>query len=311
MATVAVQPDHRIDAVRRFNRFYTRQIGVLGEGLLDSQFSLTEVRVLFELAHADHPTARQISELLGLDPGYLSRILRGFQARGLVCGIKSQGDARQTLLSLTTKGRETFAVLNDRANEEIAAMLRKLSAAEQSSLLGSMQTIEELLSGEAPQRAPYLLRSYRPGDMGWIIARHGALYAQEYGYDEQFEAVVAEIASNFLKHHDPRREHCWIAERNDQNVGSVMLVRKSNTVAKLRLLIVEPSARGLGIGKRLVEECIRFARHAGYKKITLWTHGQLAAARGIYKAAGFSRAAAVPSHSFGKDLVDETWELTF
>lgn len=310
MAGASVRMVSPIEAVRRFNRFYTRQIGVLHEGLLRSQFSLAEVRVLFELAHSDHLTARQISDLLGLDPGYLSRILRGFQIRGLVSGTKSQGDARHTLLALTVTGKQTFDVLNDRADGEIAAMLEKLSAAQQSQLLAAMQAMERLLGGEATNGAPYLLRDYRPGDMGWIIERHGALYAQEYGYDDQFEAVVAEIASNFLKHHDSRREHCWIAERNGQNVGSVMLVRKSSTVAKLRLLIVDPSARGLGIGKRLVEECTRFARRAEYKKITLWTHGQLVAARGIYKAAGFSRVAAVPSHSFGKDLVDETWELT-
>jgi len=309
VATISTQPTTPVQAVRRFNRFYTRQIGVLHERLLQSQFSLTEVRVLFELAHADQLTARQISDALGLDPGYLSRILRGFQARGLVSGTRSRSDARQWLLTLTPKGRETFSVLDRRADTEVESLLGKLPNAGQTQLLAAMSSIESVLGGAPRPAAPYLLRSHQPGDMGWVTYRHGALYAQEYGYNEHFEALVAEIVAHFIQRFDPKREHCWIAERDGEIVGSVFLVAKTKTVAKLRLLLVEPSARGLGIGKRLVSECVRFGRQAGYKKITLWTQSELLAARRLYEQAGFQLVAEKPHHSFGKDLVAETWEL--
>jgi DNA-binding MarR family transcriptional regulator/N-acetylglutamate synthase-like GNAT family acetyltransferase len=310
MATAATQPaDNLIQAIRRFNRFYTRQIGVLHEGLLHSQFSLTEVRVLYELAHSDHPTATELAEELGLDAGYLSRILRGFQARGLVSRSRSDADARQSLLALTSKGRETFAMLDARSNREVGAMLDKLSPEQRSQLVASMQKIEDLL-GRTPRRAaPYLLRAHQPGDMGWVVYRHGAIYAGEYGYSEEFEALVAEIAAHFLRNFDSARERCWIAERDGEIVGSIFLVKKSKTVAKLRLLLVEPSARGLGIGKRLISECVRFARQVGYKKITLWTQSELLAARHLYEQAEFRLVASQPHRSFGKDLVAETWEL--
>lgn len=310
MATPVLQPaDTLIQAVRRFNRFYTRQIGVLHDGLLQSQFSLAEVRVLYELAHREHPTAAELALELGLDAGYLSRILRGLQARGLVSRSRSHTDARQTLLALAAKGRETFAVLDARSSRQVGAMLDKLFPAERTQLVTAMQKIEHLLAGASPSSPPYLLRPHQPGDMGWVVYRHGAIYAGEYGYSEEFEALVAEIVAHFLRNFDPARERCWIAERESEIAGSVFLVKKSKSTAKLRLLLVEPSARGLGIGKRLVSECVRFARQVGYEKITLWTQSELLAARHLYQQAGFELVASQPHRSFGKDLVAETWEL--
>ena len=299
----------RVDAVRSFNRFYTKQIGVLHEGLLGSPYSLTEVRVLYELAHREQPTAAELGKELGLDAGYLSRILRGFEKRGLVARVRSRTDGRQSLLSLTADGKKAFAPLNARSHDEVAGMLGRLSAAEQDRLIGAMRAIEMLLGARLEPKVPYLLRPHQPGDMGWIIHRHGALYAQEYGWDETFEALVAEIAAKFIQSFDPKRERCWIAEREGEIVGSVFLVRRSKTVGKLRLMYVEPKARGLGIGSRLVEECIRFARQAGYRKMVLWTNSVLAAARHIYEKAGFRLVHEEPHHSFGHDLVGETWEL--
>jgi DNA-binding MarR family transcriptional regulator/GNAT superfamily N-acetyltransferase len=300
-------------AVRSFNRFYTRQIGVLREGLLKSPFSLAEVRVLYEIAHRRQPTATDLCKQLGLDPGYLSRILRGFERRGLVRKSASQIDGRQSLLTLTARGRETFSALDARQNDEVASMLRPLSRVEQSQLVQAMQAIEVLLGRRTEAKTPYILRPHQPGDLGWVVHRHGALYSQEYGYDDTFEALVAEIAAKFIQQLDPRRERCWIAEKDGEIVGSVFLVSessKSKTVAKLRLLYVEPSARGLGIGKRLVDECLRFARQVGYKKIVLWTQSELPAARHIYQKAGFRLVLQKKHRSWGRDdLVSEIWEL--
>ena len=301
---------HRIEAVRRFNRFYTRQIGVLREGLLRSPFSLSEVRVLYEIAHRDEPTAAELCKDLGLDAGYLSRILRNFGKKGLVEKRPSKSDGRQSLLRLTKKGQKEFAELNARQDAEVGAMLNKLSPDQQSRLLESMQTIQALLGGQPEPKVPYILRPHHPGDMGWVVHRHGVLYSQEYGWDEHFEALVAQIVADFISNHDPKRERCWIAEREGEIVGSVFLVKKSKTVAQLRLLLVEPKARGLGIGKRLVEECIRFARQAGYRKITLWTNDVLNAARHIYEQTGFRLVKEEAHHSFGHDLVGQNWELT-
>ncbi|MFY9527457.1 MAG: helix-turn-helix domain-containing GNAT family N-acetyltransferase [Candidatus Acidiferrales bacterium] len=301
--------DRRIEDVRRFNRFYTKQIGVLHEGLLQSPFSLTEGRVLYELAHREKPTAAELGKELGLDPGYLSRILRGFEKRGLVKKERSNTDGRQSLLKLAARGQKEFAKLSARSSDEVHKMLRDLSAGEQRRLLGAMQTIEELLDKQPVEKVPYILRPHQPGDMGWVVHRHGVLYAQEYGWDEQFEALVAGIVEKFIQNYNPKRERCWIAERNGEIAGSVFLVRKSKAVAKLRLLLVEPAARGLGIGKRLVDECVRFARQAGYKKVALWTQSVLYAARGIYRKAGFRLVHQEKHHSFGHDLVAETWEL--
>lgn len=304
------QPIHsRIAAVRRFTRFYTRQIGLLDEHLYRSPFSLTEVRVLYELAHRPALTASALGRELGLDAGYLSRMLRKFHSDGLIAKQASETDARQSLLSLTPKGRKAFAPLEKRSEEQVAGMLEKLSPAQQEKLVAAMAAIEDALGGRKAEdeKAPYLLRPHQPGDMGWVVYRHGVLYSQEYGYDERFEALVAGIVSDFIKNFDPRHERCWIAERRGEIVGSVFLVKKSKTVAKLRMLLVEPSARGLGIGRRLVEECIRFARHAGYRKITLWTQDELLSARRIYAAAGFKLVRKEPYPMLNS--IAETWDL--
>ena len=301
--------EQRVEMARRFNRFYTRRIGVLGEGAYKSAFSLTEVRVLYELAHRDKPTATALGRDLGLDAGYLSRILRGFERRGLVSKTRSPADGRQSHLSLTVQGRKVFAPLNARSHDEVAAMLGGLSAAQQARLVGAMRTMEGLLGGLSEPPAPYRLRPPQPGDLGWVVHRHGAVYAQEYGYNEQFEALVAEIVAHFVQRYNAIRARCWIAEQDGEVVGSVFLVERSKTVAQLRLLLVEPQARGSGLGTRLVDECVRCARAAGYRKIMLWTQSELRAARRLYQAAGFRVVGKEKNHSFGKDLVSETWEL--
>lgn len=298
----------RVAAVRRFTRFYTQRIGVLQEGLLDSPYSLTEGRVLYELANRAEPTAAGLCRDLGLDAGYLSRILRRFEKQGMLRRTASKSDGRQHRLTITDRGRKAFAPLNARSRDQISAMLSPLPERDQTRLVSAIDTVEALL-GAAPERcAPHVLRPPAPGDMGWVVARHGALYAQEYGFDARFEALVAEIVAKFVQEFDEARERCWIAERNGENVGSVFLVAQSATIAKLRLLIVDPCARGLGIGPRLVDECLVFARAAGYAKMTLWTQSNLIAARAIYEKAGFRLAKSEPHHSFGQDLVGEYWE---
>ena len=299
----------RVEAVRRFNRFYTQKIGALREGLLDSPFSLAEVRVLYELCQRKDPTASELAKDLALDAGYLSRILRSFTKRGLIARRPSVSDNRRTHLSLTKKGQRTFAPLNARSQNDVADVIANLSPTDQSRLIAAMTTIERLLGPKSESKVPYIIRLHQNGDMGWIIHRHGSLYAQEYRWDEQFEGLVAEIVAKFIRSHDPKRERCWIAEKDGEIVGSVFLVQRSKTVGQLRLLLVEPSARGLGIGARLVDECIRFARQAGYRKITLWTNDVLHAARHIYQQAGFQLIHEGPHHSFGHDLVEQTWEL--
>jgi DNA-binding MarR family transcriptional regulator/GNAT superfamily N-acetyltransferase len=303
-----------VDAVRAFNRFYTRQIGVLGAHYLDSDFSLTDLRVLYELAHRNSATAAEIGRELGLDAGYLSRILRRFEAKGFITRTPSSADARQSLLRLTKKGRAAFAPLDSRARGLVKALLGRLPAAGQRRIVDAMATITDLLGAPAADTgrpAPYLLRTHQPGDMGWIVHRHAVLYAREWGYNAEFEALAARICADFLDHFDPARERCWIAERDGAIVGSVFLVQKSKTVAKLRLLLVEPEARGLGIGRRLIDECIRFARLAGYRRMTLWTQSDLDAARRLYQQAGFRCVHRKSHHSFGRtDLIAETWDLT-
>lgn len=306
-----ITPDiaRHVEAVRRFNRFYTRRIGVLQEKLLRSPFSLAEARVIYEIAHQERTTATQLGQELSLDAGYLSRLLRSFEKHGLIDKQPSSQDGRQNLLSLSPQGQEAFASLNARSQREIEALLNELAPAEQNRLIEAMAVIQELLGAQPEHKASYILRPHQVGDMGWVVHRHGVLYAEEYGWDEQFEALVAEIVAKFIQNYDPKRERCWIAEKDGENVGSVFLVKQSDTVAKLRLLLVEPKARGLGIGARLVNECIRFARQAGYHKITLWTNNVLYAARHIYEKAGFRLVHEEPHHSFGHDLVGETWEL--
>jgi DNA-binding MarR family transcriptional regulator/N-acetylglutamate synthase-like GNAT family acetyltransferase len=297
------------NAVRRFNRFYTRQIGALDDAHLNSAFSLTEARVLYELAHRAPTTAREIGAELGLDAGYLSRILRSFEERGLIVRRQCEKDGRRNNLHLTDTGKGAFAGLNDRAQTHIEGMLDALPERERARLVEMMRGIEEILDEGRTGDVPYLLRPARPGDLGWVVHRHGVLYAKEYGWDERFEALVAGVVAEFVRNFDPARERCWIAERNGRIVGSVLLVKGSEDVAKLRLLLVEPEARGLGIGKRLVEECIAFAQEAGYRKITLWTNDVLHAARSIYQRAGFRMVHEEPHARFGSGLVGETWEL--
>ena len=311
-------PQSPIDAVRRFNRFYTRRIGVLQEGLLATPFSLTESRLLWEFAHREHATATGLARDLGLDAGYLSRLLRGFKERGLIKSAPAPHDARHLQLRITPAGRRAFAPLDTRTQAEITRLLAGLSDAEQRELLQSMARIEQLLDDKNPRQPPYLLRAHRPGDIGWVIERHGALYAREYRWSMDFEALVAHIAARFIEQFDASREACWIAERDHANVGCVFLVQARDEtthapvdgVAQLRLLLVEPSERGLGLGARLVAECERFARQAGYSRIVLWTNSLLLAARGIYAKAGYRLLKSEPHTSFGHVLVGETWELT-
>ncbi len=312
-------PDTRIETIRRFNRFYTRRIGVLHEGLLDSKFSLTESRLLRELAHADGQTATDLARTLELDAGYLSRLLTGLKERGLINSTRSADDARQQHLALTAAGKRAFAPLDTRSRTDVSALLATLGEPQQQQLLASMTTIEQLL-GEPTPRAepPYTLRPHRAGDIGWVVSRHGALYTGEYGWDMRFEALVARIAADFIDRFDAQREACWIAERDGAPLGSIFLVQARDETtqapvdgtAQLRMLLIEPSARGLGLGKRLVNECTRFARQAGYRRLMLWTNATLLAARGIYAKAGYVLTHTERHHSFGHDLVGEIWELT-
>jgi len=301
--------DDRVGSVRRFNRLYTRRIGVLEDGFLGSPYSLTQARVLYELARRPKSTATEIATELGLDHGYLSRILLGFNKRGLVVKTALPNDRRQSLLSLTAKGRMAFAPLEEHSQEQVGAMLRTLSVADQERVVAAMCTIEASLCEAPAPQMPHLLRGPRAGDMGWIVARHGALYAEEYGWDERLEALIAEIVAAFVRNRDPRRERCWIADQQGENVGSILLVRETDDVARLRLLLVEPKARGLGIGARLVDESLRFAREAHYRKVTLWTHSVLTAARRIYERAGFKLIHQWKHDMFGTELGAETWEL--
>lgn len=297
-----------VAALRAFNRFYTRQIGVI-DGSASSPFSLAAARVLYELAHREQPTATEIRRELGLDAGYMSRILRRFERRRLITRVRSKSDERHKFLSLTAKGRKAFLPLDKRSDRDVAAMLEGLSSGQRKQLIQSVQIVRTLLGNQPASKTPYSLRQHGPGDMGWIVSRQAFLYADEYGWDNTYEALAAEIVARFIKNFDSRRERCWIAERDGNRVGGVFIAKESDEIAKLRLLHVEAEARGLGIGKRLVEECIRFSRQAGYRKITLWTQSILSAARHIYEREGFRLVQEENHHSFGKDLTAETWEL--
>jgi DNA-binding MarR family transcriptional regulator/GNAT superfamily N-acetyltransferase len=308
MAESAKPKPSRVAAVRAFNRFYTRRIGLLQSGILESPYSLTQVRVLYELAHTPNLSATDLGDLLGLDPGYLSRILRGFEHGGLITRARTSTDRRRSVLGLTAKGRKIFSGLETRQSTEVERMLAPIAERGQVDLVSSLRTIAEVLGDVVPDKK-VSLRTHRPGDMGWVMFRHGALYDEEYGWDERFEALVGEIVVKFIRHFDPARERCWIAELDGERVGSVFLVKHTQKIAKLRLLLVEPSVRGHGVGKLLVKECIAFARKAGYRKITLWTNSVLDAARHIYIAEGFQLVKEEAHSEFGEGLIGQNWEL--
>jgi DNA-binding MarR family transcriptional regulator/N-acetylglutamate synthase-like GNAT family acetyltransferase len=303
------QPEDQIAAVRAFNRFYTRKLGVLDQQLLKSPFSLSEARVLYELANRENAAAKEIGIELGLDPGYLSRIIQSFDETGLITRKPLPLDRRQYRLSLTAKGRQAFAKIDRSSHDDVADLLTTLPRGDSRRLIEAMAVIERLLSNPRASSAPAILRGHRPGDMGWVVQSHGAFYASEYGFDSAFEALVAEIAAKFLASFDASRERCWIAEIDGAQVGSVFLVRHSDDVAKLRLLLVDPAGRGQGLGRRLVAECLSFAQACGYRKITLWTQSILVAARKIYQDAGFVLMGSEPHRNFGQSLIGETWEL--
>jgi DNA-binding MarR family transcriptional regulator/N-acetylglutamate synthase-like GNAT family acetyltransferase len=303
----------RVAAVRHFNRFYTQHLGVLQHGWLDSPFSLTEARVLYEIRQRDRATATGIGRDLGLDAGYLSRILRRFHKAGLIRKQTSPEDGRQSFLSITARGRKAFEPLEQRTELQVGAVLNRLPAPAQQHLVTAMGAIEQMIGSAEPQDGQkdgeIVLREPRPGDLGWVVARHAELYAEEYGWGENFEGICAQIVADYVKNLDPARERCWIAEIDGRNVGCVFLVKDSNTVARLRLLLVDPAARGRGLGKRLTGECVRFARERGYSSITLWTHQVLTAARHVYAGAGFRLTSSEARKSFGQDVVSEYWDL--
>jgi DNA-binding MarR family transcriptional regulator/GNAT superfamily N-acetyltransferase len=301
--------ESQIAAVRGFSRFYTRKLGIIEPKLLDSPWTLQEARIIYEIAERQTCTATDLSCALGLDAGFLSRTMRDLQERQIVARKPSKADRRATEVTLTAKGRAAFAELDSRSRSVVAAMLGRLDARDRAAVVNAMTSIEHILEPPANAPASFLLRSHRPGDIGWVVSRHGALYAQEYGWNMGFEALVAEIAAQFIKSYDPCREHCWIAEIGGEPVGSIFLVKASDDVAKLRLLLVEQKARGFGVGRALTEQCIRFAREARYKSMTLWTQSILVAARKIYQRAGFHLVRQEQHHSFGVDLIGETWEL--
>jgi DNA-binding MarR family transcriptional regulator/GNAT superfamily N-acetyltransferase len=312
-ATAPTNLDQAVSAYRRFTRFYTRLLGLLGEELLKGGRSLTEARVLYELGGAGRSSATEIATELNLDPGYLSRILRKLEKEQLLSRTPSPADARHSVLRLTRKGKATFAVLDRFSDQQARGALERLSPGTCAAVIGSMRTIEGALSENPPTRAPYVLRPHRPGDMGWVASRQSILYTQEYGWDGSYEALASRIVADFIANFDPRCERCWIAERDGEPLGAIFLVRHPEKpgTAKLRLLHVEPNARGLGLGKALVNECVAFARSAGYRKITLWTQSILHAAHHIYQQAGFRLVSEEPHHSFSKDLIGQTWELEF
>lgn len=301
--------ERQIAVVRRFSRFYTRQLGLLNKGLYKTRYSLTEARIIFELAQRDGLTASDLARELSLDAGYLSRLLKKFHIKGLLDRSVSPQDGRQAVLALTAQGRDLFQALNRYSHEEVAAMLAGLSGGERQSLVGAMQKVQHLMGPREDSGQPYLIRSLQPGDIGAIARQQGLLYHVEYGWDIRFEALVAEILAGFVTSFDPDRERAWVVEKDGEVIGSVFVVKESETVAKLRLLYVDQAARGLGLGRRLVQECIDFARSRQYRTLTLWTNDVLASARRIYQAAGFRLVHEESHHSFGKDLVGQNWDL--
>ncbi|HEY4203604.1 MAG TPA: helix-turn-helix domain-containing GNAT family N-acetyltransferase [Xanthobacteraceae bacterium] len=300
--------EDQIAAIREFNRFYTRKLGIIEPKLLHSAWSLQEARLIYEIGQRQTCTATDLVRALGLDAGYVSRTLQMLQRRQIVSRKPLKTDRRATEISLTAKGRAAFTELDGKSRDEVGKLLDLLDEADRAAVVQAMAKIEQTLEPAPEPPLSYRLRNHRPGDIGWVIARHGAVYTKEYGWDSSFEALVAEIGAQFLRNYEPARESCWIAEANGEPVGSVFLVKGSARVAKLRLLLVEREARGLGVGRALVDECIRFAKQTGYKSISLWTQSNLVAARGIYQRAGFQCTKQEKHHSFGADLIGETWQ---
>lgn len=299
----------RVEMVRAFNRFYTRQIGLLQEVLLDSEFSLTEVRVLYELDARGQAIATDLGRDLGLDPGYLSRMLRRFEEGELILRRPAAGNARKSVIELTARGRAAFEELDARSHDQIAELLGRLELPEQRELVRAMSTVQRLLANEGPAAGAYVIRPPEPGDLGWIVHRHGVLYAREHGWDERFEGLVAAVVGDFVREMDPARDRCWVADSEGEIVGSIFLAHQDARVAQLRLLYVEPAARGRGIAKRLIEECLRFAVRVRYERVTLWTNDVLVTARGLYERTGFRMVASEPHNRFGPDIMGQTWEL--
>jgi DNA-binding MarR family transcriptional regulator/N-acetylglutamate synthase-like GNAT family acetyltransferase len=309
MLTINRSEAGRIAAVRRFNRAYTQHLGVLRDGFLDSPFSLTEARVLFEVRQRGNTTATEVGRDLGLDAGYLSRILGQFEKSGLIRKDRSPSDGRQSFLSITAVGRKAMELLERRTVRQVGDVLHRLSDPEQDRLVIAMRTVERMIAPEPEAKPEIVLREPRPGDLGWVVARHATLYAEEYGWGGNFEGLCAQIVADFVAKHDAKRERCWIAGMDGENVGSVFLVKDTDEIARIRLLLVDPAARGRGLGTRLTDECIRFARQCGYRGITLWTHGVLTAARHVYSKAGFTLTSSEKRKSFGKQVVSEIWDL--
>ena len=295
--------------IRRFNRFYTRQLGFLDEHILDSQFSLTQGRVIYELANTENCTAARLKKELGLDAGQLSRMLRDLENRDLVAKKRDTADGRQAFLSLTANGKKEYEALNSATDKQILSLIADLTTDQSKRLVDAMGGIQAILDRDKPVDRSYILRPPRPGDYGWMIQKNAEIYADEYQWNVECEGLMAEIVATFIKNYDPQRERCWIAEKNGENIGCVFLGKKDETTAQLRVLLVDPKARGIGLGKTLVGECTRFARQTGNKKITLWTQSVLTAARRIYENEGYKKIKSEPHHSFGQDLISETWEL--
>jgi len=308
--TVQNKMSESVAELRRFSRFYTKQIGLLAKGFLKTRFSLTQARILYELANHEQHTASDIINELGIDPGHLSRILSNFEKEGLIHKVRSKSDSRRRILNLTSQGQNAFSVLNERSMEEAEGLLLRLTGEERRRLLNAMQTIENILGDDSKPPTSYLLRFNSPGDIGWIIHRHGVVYSEEYGFDETFEALVAEILVQFIRKNDPKRECIWIAEQDGERVGAVMIVDAGEQIAQLRLLLVEPRVRGRGIGKQLINECIKFSKRNRYRKIKLWTQSNLLEARHLYAKAGFKMVDEYPHKSFGLNLIAEFWELS-
>jgi DNA-binding MarR family transcriptional regulator/N-acetylglutamate synthase-like GNAT family acetyltransferase len=304
-----LETGQRIEAVRRFNRFYTKQIGLLRASMLQSGFSLTEARIIFEIGHQGETNASKLGGELDIDGGYLSRILRNFESRGLIERARCEKDGRQRVLRLVENGQEAFATLVSRSRNEVEFMLAALTDEDQGRLLDAMSAVEDILGAAPAEAVRFILRPHQPGDIGWVTHRHGVLYSEEYGWDDTFEALVARILSEFVENFDAKRERSWIAETKGEIVGSVFVAKGSDAEAKLRLLLVDPKARGCGLGTRLVDECIRFARGVGYKNLSLWTNDVLHSARRIYERAGFQLIKEQEHHSFGHDLVGQWWNL--